>query len=166
MDELAAVLRKERHLLEILLFKLVEARHLLAASEMRFLAWAADEVERAVERVRGAEIERGFIVEKIARELNLSAESLTLRALAEETPEPYRSVFTDHRTAFLELVAEIETVAQANRKLAGQGMRGIQEVLQMIDAGRSSEPPVRLYGPNASTHSATSLPSARFDGAL
>ena len=41
MEELARLLSVERRLLELLLFKLVEGRHLLAAGEARFLGYAA-----------------------------------------------------------------------------------------------------------------------------
>ena len=56
MDELATVLRRERWLLSVLLFRLTEMRHLLAANDSRFLGWASTEVEEATTRVREAEL--------------------------------------------------------------------------------------------------------------
>lgn len=166
MDQLAAILRRQRHLLELLLFKLIEARHLLAAGEVRFLAWAAQEVEKAVTKVREAELERALAVSRIADELGVPVDSLSLKALADDCPEPYRTIFEDHRSAFLELVGEIETVTAANRKLAGQGIKGVQEVLDMIGRGDSPADDVRLYGPDATTRRATAAGATRFDGAL
>src|SRR5205814_9128726 len=66
MDELARLLSHERRLLELLLFKLVEGRHLLAAGEGRFLPYAATEVERAMERVQEAELRRSLLIHQLA----------------------------------------------------------------------------------------------------
>jgi hypothetical protein len=113
MDELARLLSHERRLLELLLFKLVEGRHLLAAGEARFLPYAATEVERALERVQVAELRRSILLHDLARDLDGRGEALTMRALAEETVEPYRTIFSDHRWAFLDLAAEIEAMTAA-----------------------------------------------------
>jgi hypothetical protein len=149
MDELTGLLSRERRLLEVLLFKLVAARHFLAAGEGRFLMWAAAEVERATERVREAEMLRAGLVQKIAREVGLPEDSLTLSALAAEAPEPYRTIYGDHRQAFLELVAEIEEVTRANRKLAQRNMHDVDELLERLDAGLRREDDMKLYGPAA-----------------
>jgi hypothetical protein len=169
LDELAGLLGRERRLLEVLLFKLVEARHLLAAGEVRFLPWAAGEVERAVERVREADLLRATALTKISADLNIPMEKLSLKELADDSVEPYRTVFSDHRNAFLELVAEIEDVVAANRKLAGQGMNGISEVLSMIESAEQGKSAVKFYGPKGAgagpRRRAEPLVS-RFDGAL
>jgi hypothetical protein len=165
MDELTGLLSRERRLLEVLLFKLVTARHLLAAGESRFIAWSAAEVERATERVREIEVLRAGLVQKLAREVGLSEDRLTLQALAQEAPEPYRTIFSDHRAAFFELVAEIEEVTRANRKLAQRGVRQVDEILERLDAGvRRDDNDVRLYGPAAATRAAVG--PGRFDGAI
>lgn len=54
MEKLATLLGRERLLLELLTFKLVELRQLLAAGETRFLDWAAEEVDRALTGMRGS----------------------------------------------------------------------------------------------------------------
>ncbi len=118
MDELARLLGHERRLLERLLFKLVEARHLLAAGEAPFLPFAAAEIERATERLQVAELRRCMLVHQLAGHLDVPGEALTMRALAHDSPEPYRTIFSDHRRAFLELAAEIDDVAGQNRRLA------------------------------------------------
>jgi hypothetical protein len=112
MDELARLLSVERRLLELLLFKLVEGRHLLAAGEARFLPYAVAEVERAMERVQEAELRRSMLVSDLARDLEIPEEQLTLSALARDSLEPYRTIFADHRLAFLEMAAEIEDVTR------------------------------------------------------
>ena len=85
MDELARLLGHERRLLELLLFKLVEGRYLLAG------------------------------------ELDLPEEALTMSFLARDSLEPYTTIFSDHRQAFLGLAAEIEDVARQNPRLAELG---------------------------------------------
>jgi len=112
MDEVARLLGHERRLLELLLFKLVEGRHLLAAGEARFLPFAAAEVERAIERLQEAELRRSVLVHRLAADLDLPEEALTMGALAKDSLEPYRTIFSDHRKAFLALAAEIEDVTQ------------------------------------------------------
>jgi hypothetical protein len=52
VDELLAVLGRERHVLGNLLFRLLEARGLLATGESRFLHLAARDIEAAAETVR------------------------------------------------------------------------------------------------------------------
>ncbi|MGH2684375.1 MAG: flagellar export chaperone FlgN [Actinomycetota bacterium] len=164
MDELAGLLSRERRLLEVLLFKLVTARHLLAAGETRFLTWAAAEVERATERVRESELLRAAAVQRLARTAGLAEDSLTLKALASESPQPYQAIFEDHRQAFFALVAEIEEVTAANRNLAHRGMREVTDVLAGVDMSSRRESDLKLYGPAASSPNA--IAPARFDGAV
>ena len=108
MDELARLLTVERHLLELLLFKMVEHRHLLAARETRFLTFAAAEVDRAHERVQVAELRRSLFIHDLGRELDLTPEAVTLGTLARYSREPFSMIFSDHSRAFVELVAAIE----------------------------------------------------------
>jgi len=123
MDELARLLSFERRLLELLLFKLVEGRHLLVAGEARFLPYAAAEIERATERVHEVELRRSMLVS-----------DPRLSALARDTVEPYRTIFSDHRLAFLELAAEIEDVSLQNRRLAVRGADDVEALLAMVGA--------------------------------
>ena len=168
MDELAGLLGRERRLLEVLLFKLVEAHHLLVAGEVRFLPWAAAEAERAVERVREAELLRATKVRQLAKELDVDEERLTLKALADESLEPYRTIFDDHRNAFLELVAEIESVTQENRRLTGQGLQGINEVINLLTE-EHDDPVMRvgkMYGPDTTSKKPRRPAPVRLDQAL
>ena len=119
MDELAHLLSVERRLLELLLFKLVEGRHLLAADEARFLTYAAAEVERAMERVHEAELRRAMLVGDLAADMDVPEEALTLGALARDSVEPFRTIFADHRFAFLALAAEIEDVIDLHMAQVG-----------------------------------------------
>src|ERR1700759_245167 len=102
MEELAALLNRERMLLELLLFKLVSLRQLLLANEVRFLPWAAEEGDRATAKVREAELRRSLAVEGLSVSLHDGAgqepasavtapSQVTLRTLTESAPEPWRT---------------------------------------------------------------------------
>lgn len=161
MDELATVLRRERWLLNVLLFRLTEMRHLLAANDSRFLGWASAEVEEAVSRVREAELIRNTLVSRLAREMEMPEDDLTLSSLAQGAPEPYRQIFSDHRVAFLDLVNEVQSISQTNRRLATRGIQGLNEVLNMLSNDDDNDP--QLYGPssqNFARHAASSVDRA------
>lgn len=74
------------------MFKLTELGQLLAARDPRFLSWAAEEVERAVEAVRTTELERAVHVQGLADSLGLDPasaggeEASRLDVLAEYLP--------------------------------------------------------------------------------
>ncbi|HKY75376.1 MAG TPA: hypothetical protein VJS45_04505 [Acidimicrobiia bacterium] len=101
MDELARLLSVERYLLELLLFKLVERRHLLAAGETRFLSYAEAEVDRALERAQLAELRRSIFIHELGGELGVVG-----------------TILVEHRHALCELAAEIEDEGQAMPSLA------------------------------------------------
>jgi hypothetical protein len=161
MDELARLLSVERRLLDLLLFKLVEGRHLLAAGEARFLPYAAAEVERAMERVQEAELRRSILVSDLARGLEIPEEALTLSALARESLEPYGTIFSDHGLAFLELAAEIEDVTRQNRRLAERGAHDLEQLLVMVGRPAGSVHELKLDGPDHGARH-TTVPSSRF----
>jgi hypothetical protein len=108
MDELARLLNVERHLLELLLFKLIERRHLLAAGETRFLTYAEAEIDRALERAQLAELRRSLVIHDLGSELGVRVEAATLATLTRDSLEPFRAIFIEHGRAFRELAAEIE----------------------------------------------------------
>jgi hypothetical protein len=166
MDELARLLGHERRLLELLLFKLVEGKHLLAAGEARFLPYAAAEVERAMERLQEAELKRSLLVHRLAADLDLPEESLTMGALARDSLEPYRTIFADHRQAFLDLAGEIEDVTRQNRRLAERGAHNVAELMAMLGQPGQGAPELRLYGPAAGTRQPAVSAPHRFDGAI
>ena len=137
MDALAGVLGRERRLLEYLLFKVKAAQHLLESGETRFLGWSANEVERAAERVREAERLRAEVVDRIVDELAVPDHKPSLRYLAGHSPEPYAGIFDDHHIALDGLMREIHAVTAANRTLATDGMRLVNDVVELVEAGLS-----------------------------
>lgn len=131
LREVSSILWRERHLLELLLFKLDEEQLVLAAGRTRWLARATREVEMVLEEIRQTELERALEVSRITTDLRLPA-GASLRQLAEAAPEPWREILVEHRQAFLSLTEEITTLVQANRELLARGQNAVRDVLSSI----------------------------------
>ncbi|MCW2778738.1 MAG: flagellar biosynthesis protein FlgN [Frankiales bacterium] len=159
LERLAALLTRERLLVELVVFKLVELRQLLLAGETRFLGWASEEVERATASVRQTELERAVLVTGIATDRGLSGDELTLSALVEDSPEPWRSLLAETQTALRGSAAEVSDLLAATRRLAEAGSRSLAETLRKIDGAPVEDEPVRTtYGPSARWETAGARP--------
>lgn len=135
LREVSAILWRERHLLELLLFKLDEEQLVLAAGRTRWLARATREVEMVLEEIRQTELERAVEVSRVAVDLGLSA-SASLRQLAKVAPAPWQDILVEHRQAFLSLTDEVTSLVQANRELLARGQKAVRDVLASIGDGR------------------------------
>ena len=143
MDALAALLTRERLLVELVVFKLVELRQVLLAGETRFLGWAAEEVERATANVRQAEIERAVLTAQIAAERGLGDDA-TLSSIIEDAGGPWRTVLLDAQTALRASAAEVDQLLQSTRRLSEAGSRtledgGIEAVLTYGRTGAAAD---------------------------
>lgn len=135
---LAETLHGERRLLERLLFKLVEARLVLAADEARFLPFAMAEVEEVVERVRFGESYRRRAVKELAEAIEEDEERITLSFLASWAPDPYRTMFAEHRDQFMRLTTEIEQASVDNRRLANLAVQNLGDTLVALLGARDA----------------------------
>lgn len=151
LEALADTLWAERHVVEFLLYKLTVAKLLLVADERRFVSAALSEVEQVVARLRDAEDRRQAALAAVAAEWRRPAADVTLSVLAEETAEPMRGVFDDHRKGFLELSLEIEETAAENRRLATGSLNSIQEALDAL-TGTAAGPTYTASGRAQSPH--------------
>ncbi len=156
VDALAALLTRERLLVELVVFKLVEMRQLLLAGETRFLGWAAEELERAATAVRETELERAVLVGVLAADLRTQTGSdpePTLSALVEAAPEPWRTLLAEAQASLRTSTAEVAEQMAAVRRLAEAGSRGLADTLRRLDpdpAGPTGrEPELATYGPHA-----------------
>ena len=131
MQELTDVLDRERRLLEMVLFKLVEARHLLVADDARFLPWASAELERAVERVREATLLRAVVAQRVAVAHGLPAES-TLPVLLAQADEPFAAILAEQQDVLHQLIGEIRDEVARAGSLAERQLRGIDAVLAAV----------------------------------
>jgi len=121
LQEVSAVLWRERHLLELLLFKLDEEQLVLAAGRTRWLPRATREVE--------------MVLEELAVDMQLPA-GASLRQLAELAPSPWQGMLVEHRQAFLSLTDEITALVQSNRELLMRGQKAVRDVLASIWDGK------------------------------
>jgi len=149
MDALAALLTRERLLVELVVFKLVELRQLLLAGETRFLGWAAEEVERAAAAVRRTELERAVVVTGIATDRGMAPDELTLSALVEDAPEPWRTLLAESQTSLRASSAEVTELLAATRRLADAGSRSLADTLRRLDGAPAEEVAATTYGPRA-----------------
>lgn len=113
VDELLGVLGRERQALENLLFRLLEARSLLATRETRFLHLAAEDVEAAMERVREVELRRALLPA-------LEGDG-TLRDLVRRSASPMSGILADHRAALGRLAGEVGAVTEGIQEHCEEG---------------------------------------------
>jgi hypothetical protein len=131
VDDLLAVLGRERLVLGNLLFRLLEARGLLATGESRFLHLAARDIEAAAEAVREVELTRAL--------LEPLAEGQTLRELVEGSPPPLDGILHDHHVAIARLAAEVGAAIEATADLAEHGLASVRG-RALVGAGPGPRP--------------------------
>ena len=132
LTQLNEVLWTERRLLDVLLYRLVSAKLVLASDEKRFVPVALAEVERALEKIRVAELQRSLVIGRLSLAWDVPREELSLVYLADWAPEPSRTMFEEHRTACMELTAEIEQVSRENKRLAAAGLQEVRQLVEMV----------------------------------
>ncbi|MDX6257505.1 MAG: hypothetical protein QOJ11_3839 [Frankiales bacterium] len=137
MELLVELLGRERTLLDVLVYRLVELRALLVSGDGRFLAWAAEEVEDATAAVRSAELHRALLVAQMAQAHGLLEETLTLAVLVETADPPWRALLQDHRTALTTLAAEVDDQASAVRRLARTTTDAVAALLAQVGGADS-----------------------------
>ena len=128
MEDLSSVLWREREQLETLLFKLEVEQLVLATGRTRWLPSAAREIEEILDAVREIELLRAIAADAVAADLGLEPNP-SLSDIAEASPEPWRTIWLDHRETFTSVVAEVTAMAQNNRELLTSGYRAARETL-------------------------------------
>lgn len=147
MDELIALLNDQRQLLDDLLYRLVAARGVLAAGEIRYVARASAEIETVINEIFVAETRRASGIADIAARLGCPPQQITLRALSQAAPEPYKSMLDHLHGEFLRLTDEIERNIAMNKSLAAKGAAELTRMLSALGAPTVTERPL-TYGPN------------------
>ena len=117
LEALVDVLDCERHLLENLVFRLVEARNLLAAGEARFLCWAASDIDDAASSVRDVESRRAALTGDLRQ-----SRAPTISVLVASVPQPWSALLADHRSALGRLAGEVGAAIEAAHDLAAAGL--------------------------------------------
>jgi hypothetical protein len=128
MEDLSSVLWRERDLLELLLFKLEVEQLVLTGGRSHWLPMAAREIEGVLEDVREIELLRVVHVDDLALSLGLPPNP-SLQMIADASPEPWRTLWLDHREAFTTVAAQISEMSQSNRVLLTAGYQAAQATL-------------------------------------
>jgi hypothetical protein len=128
LPDLAAVLWRQREMLERLVYRLECEQLLLAAGRTRFLPLATSEVEALLAELKVVELHRAAVADLVAAELGVPLES-SLEELAASAQPPWTGVLVDHRNALLTLTGELTTLAEANRHLMAAGLQAVEQAL-------------------------------------
>ncbi|GAB2729250.1 flagellar protein FlgN [Nocardioides pakistanensis] len=128
MEDLSAVLWRERELLETLLFKLEVEQLVLATGRTRWLSSAAREIEEVLDAIREIELVRAVEADALAATLGLQPNP-SLREIAEACDEPWRGIWLDHRESFTTVAEEIQAMAENNRELLTSGYQAAKATL-------------------------------------
>lgn len=129
VQDLSAMLWRERELLELLIFKLEEEQLLLAAGKSRWIQHATREVEQVMDRLRTTGLARAVEVAAVAAEWGTD-EGTTLRELAAHAPtEAWAEIFADHFQAMSESTRQIKALRDANEQFLRSAIRASQEML-------------------------------------
>lgn len=128
MDDLLAVVGRERQVLERLLYRLIQTASLLTGDETRFLHWLALDLERAAEHLREIDLQRSIIAVGV-QDLHPGANGLplpdTMTLIASNAPTPYRFLLDDHQEAMRTLVGEIGVNVARIRDLVRERLASI-----------------------------------------
>lgn len=126
MEELADVLRQERHHLEVLLYRLTTARLLLRDDRIRFLGWSSQEIQRARRQARESDLLRAANVQLLSVKAS-GGKTPTLRQLASVAGDPWAGILRDHHDELTALVAHIEVEAHATAEACRKSIRKLAE---------------------------------------
>jgi len=129
--EVSTMLWRERDALQLLLFKLVEEQLIVSSGRTRWLSQANEEIEFALQQLRGTEVLRSAETDALAEELGLAV-PVTLAQLEAAADEPWATLYGEHRRALLDLIAEVEQVTGENRTLLAAGARAVRETLLSV----------------------------------
>jgi FlgN protein len=128
LPDLAAVLWRQRELLERLVYRLECEQLLVAAGRTRFIALATSEIEALLDEMQVVELQRAAVADRVAMEFGLPVGS-TLEALAGTAQPPWTEVLLEHRQALVMLTGELAVLAESNRHLMAAGLAAVEQAL-------------------------------------
>lgn len=128
IPDLAAVLWRQRELLERLVYRLECEQLLMAAGRTRFLGLATAEVEALLDELSVVELQRAAVADRVARDAGLDTGS-TLEEIAGSLQPPWTEVLIEHRHALLGLTAELSALAETNRHLMAAGLKAVEQAM-------------------------------------
>jgi hypothetical protein len=128
LPDLAAILWRQRDVLERLVYRLECEQLLLAAGRSRWLARATGEVEALLDEARVVELQRAAASAHVAAGFGLPADA-TLEQLAGQAQPPWTGVFLDHRQSLLTVTSELSVLAETNKHLMAAGLKAVESTL-------------------------------------
>ena len=131
IPDLAAVLWRQRELLERLVYRLECEQLLMAAGRTRFLGLAIAEVEGLIEELAVVELQRAAVAQEVAREAGLDP-AARLEEIAGSVSPPWTEVLVEHRNALLGLTGELAALAEANRHLMAAGLKAVEQAMASL----------------------------------
>ena len=138
LDDLSALLWREREMLELLLFKLAEEQLILEADCIRWLPHAVRAVEMVIGEIRQIELERALAFDDALPEAAGDVDR-TLATLVTMTDGPWPQIFDGHRVALSDLTGAIRKVAESNHHALARGHAATRRALDRnIDDASSS----------------------------
>jgi hypothetical protein len=128
LPDLAAVLWRQRELLELLAYRLECEQLMLAGGRTKWLPAATTEVETLLDQLTVIEMQRAAVSDSAARDLGLPA-GATLEDLAATAQPPWTEVLLEHRTALISVATELSYLADASKALTAAGLAAIEVTL-------------------------------------
>src|SRR5690242_7234278 len=125
LPDLAAVLWRQRELLELLAYRLECEQLMLAGGRTRWLPAATGEVETLLDELRVIEMQRAAVSDGAARDLKLKP-GATLEELAGAAQPPWTEVLLEHRTALIAMSSELAVLAEASRSMTAAGLAAVE----------------------------------------
>lgn len=140
LPDLAAVLWRQRELLEFLAYRLECEQLLLAAGRTRWLATATTEVEVVLDELAVIEMQRGAVSDAAAAELGLPS-GASLEEIAGTAQPPWTEVLLEHRGALIAISTELSAMAEASRTMTSAGLAAVEQTLASLGGrvGTTSE---------------------------
>ncbi|MBT2501004.1 flagellar protein FlgN [Curtobacterium sp. ISL-83] len=135
VNDLSAVLWRERELLELLTFKLEEEQLLLAAGRSRWVSHASREVEQVLERLRSTGLERAASSAEVAEEWGVPADAPLRDVVAAAPNGPWGEILAAHLTAMVQLTTQIGALRDANDRFLRTSAQATEETLAGALAG-------------------------------
>jgi len=128
IPDLAAVLWRQRELLERLVYRLECEQLLMASGRTRFLGLATAEVEALLDELAVVELQRAAMAERVARDTGLDGDA-SLEEIAGSVQPPWTEVLIEHRHALLTLTSELSALAETNRHLMAAGLKAVEQAM-------------------------------------
>lgn len=147
---LVNALQRERELLERLRYRFVGLELVLATREVRFLAWATQDLNRARIKVREADLVRAAEVGAVGLKCARGGVA-SLREVAAVAAPPWAGILRDHHDSLCGVVAEIELHGHSIAQRCRDGLAELAHTGILERATVASAPGAALVGSDAGT---------------